>query len=100
MSQSQSIILVKQKPDNNCQTARIVTISFVHFFGSSGQWISKKWLFKILLGVKATFLFLEHILDSYINIIIVFIWYPTFLQLEYNKILISYVFYLLYIMNT
>ena len=32
MSQSQTITWIKQKPDDNCQTTRIVSKSFVQFF--------------------------------------------------------------------
>ena len=39
ISQSQNVGWVKQKPDNNCQTTRIVTMSFVHFFGPPGKCI-------------------------------------------------------------
>ena len=40
MPQSQSIEWVEQKPDNNCQTTRIVTKRFVHFFCPPGMFAS------------------------------------------------------------
>ena len=52
MLQSQSIGWVKQKTDNNCQTTRIVTKSFVQFFlAPPGNCYSgnKMWIYSIIV---------------------------------------------------